>query len=121
MAKFLFVYRNASNACAMKTPEALQLGMQKWREWITEGIQKGWLVDPGDALQEGGRVIKAPRVVTDGPFVEAKEVVGGFSIVEAATIDAATELAITCPVLHFGASVEVRCLAEFTARSRGEK
>jgi hypothetical protein len=115
MAKFLFVYRRDKDT-ADKTPERMQLARQKWHEWISEGMQKGWLLEPGDALTQEGRVIRAPKVVTDGPFVESKEIVGGFSIVEAETMDDAVKLAASCPVLLFGASVEVRCFAGFTMK-----
>lgn len=114
MAKFLFVYRRDRNAHDNITPEGMQLRMQKWQEWISEGVQQGWLLDPGDGLTQEGRVVKAPRVVTDGPYIESKEIVGGFSMVQAETIDDAVELATGCPVLLFGASVEVRRLAGFT-------
>jgi hypothetical protein len=111
MAKFLFVYRGGNDAYATMTPEQLQENMQKWTSWIGEGFQKGWMVDAGDALTEEGRVVNAKKVVTDGPFVESKEVVGGYSIVNADTIDKAAELAKGCPGLLTGGKVEVRPLA----------
>jgi hypothetical protein len=74
------------------------------------------MLDPGDALQLDGKVVTA-KVVTDGPFVESKEVVGGFSIVQADTMDAAANLAKGCPGLQIGGSVEVRELAGYTAKN----
>jgi hypothetical protein len=111
MAKFLFIYRGASEARRTMRPEEMQQSMQKWGEWIAQGLQKGWMLDAGDALTEEGRVVNAKRVVTDGPFVESKEIVGGFSIVEAANIDDAAELAKGCPALLTDGRVEVRTLA----------
>jgi hypothetical protein len=93
------------------TPDEMQQHMQKWGNWIREALQKGWMADPGDALTPEGRVVNAKKVVTDGPFVESKECVGGFSIVEAPSIDAAAELAKGCPGLLVGGKVEVRTLA----------
>jgi hypothetical protein len=113
MAKFLFVYRGGSEAMRNMTPEEMQQSMQKWGQWIGEAIQKGWMIDAGDGLTEEGKVVKA-KVVTDGPFVETKEIVGGFSIVKADTINAAAELAKDCPGLQTGGSVEVRRLAGYT-------
>jgi hypothetical protein len=113
MAKFLFVYRGKPDAHAKMTPDQMQQQMEKWRTWITEGMQKGWMLDAGDALNEEGRVVTA-KVVTDGPFVESKEVLGGFSIVQADTIDAAAKLAKGCPGLLVGGSVEVRPMAGYT-------
>jgi hypothetical protein len=111
MAKFLFIYRGGMDR--EMTPEQMQQSMQKWGKWIGEAMQKGWMLDPGDGLNGEGRVVKA-KVVTDGPFVEAKEVVGGFSIIQADNIDQAAELAKGCPGLQSGGTVEVRRLAEYT-------
>jgi hypothetical protein len=114
MARFLFVYRGASAAAAKMTPEEMQQHMKMWEKWISEGMQKGWMLDPGDGLKGEGRVVNA-KLVTDGPFVEAKEVVGGFTIVQAETIDDAAQLAKGCPCLLIGGTVEVRPLAGYTA------
>jgi hypothetical protein len=115
MAKFLFVYRGSTDSESQLTPEEMQQHMQKWGTWIREALQKGWMVDPGDALIPEGRVVKPKKVVTDGPFVESKEIVGGFSIVQAENLDAAAELAKGCPGLLAGGIVEVRPLAGMAA------
>jgi hypothetical protein len=115
MARFLFVYRGAGEKVARMTPEEKQQHMQRWEKWLAEGLQQGWLLDPGDGLTQEGRVVSA-RVVTDGPFVESKEVVGGFSIVQADTIDAAAQLARGCPAALVGGTVEVRPLAGYTSK-----
>src|SRR5690348_8975959 len=112
MAKFLFVYRGCSDAAAQISPEEMQQNMKKWETWIGEGMQRGWMINPGDGLTGEGRLLRS-KVVTDGPFVESKEIVGGYSIVEAETIDAAAELAKGCPGLLYGGSVEVRRLAGY--------
>jgi hypothetical protein len=116
MAKFLFVYRRGSAAADKMTPEEMQQHMQKWHTWIAEGLQKGWILDRGDALTQEGRVVNAKKVVIDGPFVESKEIVGGFSIVQAGTLAAAAELATGCPGLLTGGTVEVRPLAGYTSK-----
>jgi len=113
MAKFLFVYRSNPASFANIPPEEMQKHMEKWRTWITEAMKKGWMLDPGDALNKEGKVVTA-KVVTDGPFVESKEVLGGYSIVQADTIDAAAQLAKGCPGIAAGGSVEVRPLAGYT-------
>lgn len=117
MEQFLFIYRRARDAHVNLTPADMQLRQQKWQEWISMGMQQGWLVAPGDALKQEGRVIRAKQMVTDGPFIESKELVGGYSIVQADSLDAAVEHAKSCPVLLFGASVEARCLAGFTRKT----
>jgi hypothetical protein len=114
MAKFLFVYRHDSTTHGKLSPDEMQQHMQKWQIWIRDGIQKGWMVDPGDGLKKEGRVVNAKKVVTDGPFVESKEVVGGFSIVQAETIDAAAEISKGCPCLLTGGRIEVRPLKGYS-------
>jgi hypothetical protein len=117
MAKFLFVYRGGDDAYARMTPDEIQQNMQKWGNWIREALQAGWMVDPGDALTpHEGKVVNAKKVVTDGPFVEAKECIGGFSIVQADSLDKAAELAKGCPGLLTGGKVEVRVLAGLSAQ-----
>src|SRR5262245_14767468 len=113
MAKFLFVYRSNPASFASMAPEEIQQTREKWRAWITEGMSKGWMLDPGDALNEEGKVVTA-KVVTDGPFVESKEVLGGYSVVQADSIEAAAKHAKGCPGLLYGGSVEVRQLAGYT-------
>jgi hypothetical protein len=117
MANFLFVYRSNGDARAKMAPEEMQRMLEKWQNWIGEGLRQGWMLDAGDALKQEGRVVNARKVVTDGPFVESKEVVGGFSLVKADTLDAAAELAKGCPVLLRGGTVEVRPLEGFSART----
>jgi hypothetical protein len=74
---------------------------------------KNEIVDLGDALKPGGCVVRSEST-TDGPFVEAKEVLGGFSFIQAESLDRAVEISKSCPVLMTpGASVEVRELAGY--------
>jgi hypothetical protein len=113
MANFLFIYRNGKESYGTMTPEEMQQMLQKWSNWINEGLRNGWMVEAGDGLKTEGRVVNAKKVVTDGPFVEAKEIIGGFSIVQAETLDEAAELAKGCPIFLRGGSVEVRPLQGF--------
>ena len=111
MASFMFVYRGGDDVEAKYSPAEMQQFMQKWMDWIGEGFAKGWMVDAGDALKPGGLVVNAKKVVSDGPFPESKEVVGGYSVVKADTIKAAAEFAKSCPVLLTNGQVEIREMA----------
>ena len=115
MTKFLFVYRGPGDVMAKMTPDEREQNMQRWMNWIREAMQKGWMLDPGDGLTQEGCVVNA-KAVTDGPFVESKEVVGGFSIVQADTLNAAAKLAKSCPALLKGGTVEIRRLAGYTEK-----
>ncbi len=112
MAKFLFIYRNRSESYTNISPEEMPKIHAKWQTWIGEGFQKGWMLDAGNGLKTEGLVVNAKKVVTDGPFAETKEIVGGYAIVQADTLAAAGEFAKGCPILLRGGSVEVRPLWE---------
>jgi hypothetical protein len=111
VANFLFVYRSEPFDMSQVAPEQMQQSMDRWTQWIRRGFAEGWLLDAGDALMPEGRVVDQSSVVTDGPFVESKEVVGGYSVINAASFDEAIQHAKTCPNVIEGGSVEIRQMA----------
>lgn len=111
MSEFVLLFRSgeADYREAMGTPERAQKSMQAWVEWIRELEAKGQLKDPGQPLERTGKVVRGDsKVVTDGPYTEAKDLVLGFIVVEAQDLVQATELAARCPIVHGGGSVEIR-------------
>lgn len=111
MPKFMFVYRGGHEGMEDASPEQMQQVMQLWMDWIQGGMEAGWMLDGGDGLKSEGAVVKADLSVTDGPFAESKELVGGYSMVEAPDLAAAIELAKSSPMPNSGGTVEVRELA----------
>jgi len=106
MSEFTFLYRGGN---APASPEQMQKTMEKWMAWFKDLGAKGHVKDPGHPLEGTGKVVKGNnKTVTDGPFAEAKDVVGGFSLIEARDLDHAAELSKGCPILEVGGSVEVR-------------
>jgi hypothetical protein len=111
MGEFVYLFRasEAERREAMGTPERAQRSMQAWLAWIRELEAKGHLKSPGQPLEPAGRVVRGKKkVVTDGPYVEAKDLVLGFIIVEARDLAQAVELSTGCPMLAGGGSVEIR-------------
>jgi hypothetical protein len=106
MSEFLFLYRGGERPTS---PELMQKQMQKWMAWMKELGDKGHLKDPGHPLERTGKVVKGkPKTVTDGPYLEAKDLVGGYTLVEARDIEQAAELSSGCPMFDIGGLVEVR-------------
>lgn len=66
------------------------------------------LVNQGNRLNSDGKVVKPNNVVTNGAYVEVKELIGGYTIIKATSLDEAAEIAKGCPILAVGGSVEVR-------------
>ena len=111
MSEFLFLYRTteAENREHMGSPESAQESMQAWMVWMRELEAKGHLKSPGQPLERTGRIVRGgKKVVTDGPFTEAKDLVAGFSVIEARDLAQAVELSKGCPILAGEGSVEVR-------------
>ncbi len=112
MTKYLFLYHNPPSADAPPpSPEQMQQMLAQWASW-KEKFKKH-VVDMGDGLKPGGKVLSGGEV-TDGPFAEAKEIVGGFSIVEAESYEQAVQVARECPIVFMpGATIEIREMMGF--------
>ena len=110
--KFLYLYRTPAAAPAKPpSPEEMQAMFAAWTAWKNKFNQE--IIDMGDGLKRNGAVFKA-GVVTDGPYIEAKEIMGGYSIVQAASLARAVEIAKECPMSGYpGASIEIRELAGY--------
>ena len=112
MPKFLFVYRSQPMPKA-PSPEEMQAALKMWGDWIGKFMASGEIIDGGDGLKETGKVVRGGGIVTDGPFMEAKEILGGYSIIQVADYGRAIEIAAECPSALFGGSVEIRELAGY--------
>lgn len=106
MTEFVFLYRGTQRPT---TPEENQQVLQKWMAWFQDLAAKGHVVDRGQPLERAGKIVQAgSKAVVDGPFAEAKDVVGGYTLVRANDLAQAAELAKGCPALDRGGYVEVR-------------
>lgn len=110
MSEFIYLYRTSEdNRRAAMSAENAQQSMQAWLTWMRGLEANGHIKNPGNPLATEGRVIRGQaKTVTDGPFVEAKDLVLGYTVIEAKDIDQAVELARGCPMLAGDGSVEVR-------------
>jgi len=81
---------------------------KQWENWMGGIAAQNKLAARGNRLGDEGRTVKANNVVINGPFAEIKEMLGGYSIIRAESIEEATEMAKGCPVLELGGTVEVR-------------
>ena len=111
MSEFALLYRSTQEAHreAMGSPEKAQQSMTKWRAWFKEMADQGQLKSVGQPLERVGSVVAGKkRTVTDGPYAESKDVIGGFSLIEARDLEQAAKIASGCPILEFGGCVEVR-------------
>ncbi len=109
MKEFMFLFRlpNQGDSREM-TPENMKELAKKWDDWVGGIAAQGKVVSAGPRLESTGKVLKKSGVITDGPFVEVREMLGGFLRVTADSLEEATTLAHGCPAIDQGGSVEIR-------------
>ncbi len=108
MSNFLFLFRGGNSDWLEDSPEEMQKHMQKWGAWMGGLREKGQLVDGLPLAKEGKVVEKAGEVITDGPFAEGAEIVGGYLIVSADDLAEAVAISKGCPIFEHEGNVEVR-------------
>lgn len=113
MKEFLFIYRRSTAAGETPlTPEQLQKISKPWEDWMIGLAAKNQLSNQGHRLHPEGATVRPASVITDGPYAETKEVVGGYTIIKADDLGTATDIAKGCPIFQVGGSVEVRELVK---------
>jgi hypothetical protein len=106
MNDFVFLYRGGKRP---ESPTQGQQVMQKWMDWLKDLGAKGHIKDPGHPLEQTGKVVRSRTgAITDGPYAESKDLVGGYSLILAADLAEAVELSKGCPIFDAGGLVEVR-------------
>lgn len=108
MKEFALLFRQPSFDRSKMTQEQIEATAKKWADWSGGIAAQGKISTPGNKLVPQGKVLKAGGVITDGPFVEIREMLGGFVIVKVENEEEAITLAHGCPVLENGGSVEIR-------------
>jgi len=118
MAKFMFVFRGGPIIPNRLSPIELQAHLRKWGDWVGELAKEGHHI-AGNPLENRGRTIHgAERRLSEGPQAGLKDVITGNVIVEADSLEAATDLAMRCPVFEIDGSVEVWPLPAEDAAAR---
>lgn len=93
------------------SPEDMQQVTDRWMAWFNGLKEEGKCV-AGNPLEREGKIVgKNGRIVSDGPFAESKETIGGYFLLRVGTLDEAVAIARQCPGLPYGIRVEVRPVA----------
>ena len=113
MDRFVFVFRGGAVVHKELAPGELGAHLQKWMMWLGELQKKGHASAMGTRLDGSGKTVRGTsKAITDGPFAEAKDLVTGTLVINAQTLEAATEIAMGCPIYEYDGSVEVRPVFE---------
>ncbi len=107
MPDFLLLLHRPAGPPPALSADAAAAMTKDYTGWRAEGRLKG-----GEKLtNDAGRVMRAAAgrsIVTDGPYAESKELLGGFFLIAAADYDEACRIAESCPHLKYGGGIEIR-------------
>jgi len=107
VSEFVYLYRGGDGPS--DSPEQGEQQMQKWVAWMQQLGEKGHMKDRGQPLERTGKVVRGKdKTITDGPYAETKDLVGGYTLIEAKDLSQAAELSKGCPIFEYGGIVEVR-------------
>ncbi|WP_103070342.1 YciI family protein [Aquimarina sediminis] len=108
MKEFMFIIRGGEDKYSNTSPEEMQKHMQHWQEWMGGLAQAEQLVGGQPLMTEARTLTERGEKITDRPLAEGKELVGGYLIIKADSLDQAAQVAKGCPSFEYDCSVEVR-------------
>ena len=111
MPTYVLLLYDDPNSYSQLSPEQMQQVIQRYVAW-GDKLRTAGVLEGGQKLaDEPGRVMRARNGevrVTDGPYSESKELLGGYYIISASDYEKAVELARDCPHFQYGGTIEVR-------------
>ena len=109
MDDFILIFRrDYQTADLQPTAEELQQQLKHWQEWFASLADNDMLSRPVQRLDTVGRIVGKDRSISNGPYRESRESIGGLVIAKAIDYDEAVEIAESCPILELGGNVEIR-------------
>lgn len=111
MAQFMLLLYDEPQLFEGLGPEEIQRIIEKYKAWSEKLRNQGYYVASHKLTDDAGRTLRrkgAEVRITDGPYSETKEVLGGYYMIEAASYDQALERSRDCPHLEYGGTIVVR-------------
>ncbi len=112
MKEYLLLFRGGYDRVTARPEQDFLSHMDKWKKWMDDLQMQKVFIAAQPLGPTGKQVVGKSKAVTDGPFVEGKEIVGGYLICKALSYEEAITIAEGCPVLEAGGMVEVREITE---------
>jgi hypothetical protein len=112
MKKFLLLLHEDIQKMNVLSPKEMQDIVQAHMDWSTKLVEAGHLV-AGDGLQEKSILISGKEcIIKDGPYLETKEIIGGYYVLQADSMDVVIDIAKECPTHLYGGTTEIRPIME---------
>ena len=103
---FLFLYNDPAGGAKL-SPEEMQKAIEKYVAWGQKATAGGYLRGFHRLAEDGGKVIRGAKI-TDGPYSETKEILGGYYLIAADSYEQAVQRTLDHPHLEYGGTIEVR-------------
>lgn len=104
----MYLFRGGQETYNSMSAAEKEAHMKVWFSWMGNLRENGQLVD-GLPLSDEGKVVEnRGEIITNGPFAEGAELVGGYLIISANDLDQAVEISKGCPIFDYGGTTEVR-------------
>jgi hypothetical protein len=113
MKQYMLFLREDLQAVKQMSPEAMQADIDEYMGWVEELAKTGHFLSGEPLEPEGTYIRSAEQLQTDGPFIEAKEAISGYFLIQAETPEQAVEIAKSCPILKNGGAIEVRPILQY--------
>ncbi|AUP80780.1 YciI family protein [Flavivirga eckloniae] len=107
MKKFMIFIKDDMQNVINKTPEQQQESLKEYMAWIEDYAKTGNYIG-SDPIEPNGKYITTHGIKSDGPFIESKEAISGYVLIQAKTIEDAVSFGGKCPVIKSGGAIEVR-------------
>ncbi|KAA1243912.1 YciI family protein [Aquimarina sp. RZ0] len=108
MKEFLILIRGGQEKYQNSALKEMQKHMEDWQQWMGTLAKEETLVGGQPLMNEGATLTEGGKKITDRPFAEGKEIVGGYLLIKADSMDLATKIAKECPSFEFDCSLEIR-------------
>ncbi len=113
MKKFILLLHEDIEELGKLSPKDMEALVGSHVAWAQMLAEKGLLVS-GDGLEEGGtQIVGKNATIKDGPYIESKEMIGGYYLLQAENLEQVMKVALTCPCHLHGGTTEVRAIMDY--------
>ena len=112
MQNFMILIREEISRLNEMSDAEMQAEIQEYTQWVEELSKTGNYIS-GDPLEAEGRYMTKSTVVSDGPFIESKEAITGYLLIQADDLDQAVQLSKSCPIFKYEGALEIRPIMKY--------
>ena len=111
MKEFLLIIRGGQDESGERSPEEVQNHLEHWQQWMSGLLQQEKLIGGQPLQKEGKTLFDHGKKIIDRPLTEGEELVGGYLLIKADSLEQASNISTRCPSFKYGCSIEVREIA----------